>query len=262
MTEEIDPSRLEFEDTFDDPSLDLAKWIPHYLPQWSSRERAAARYKVGDGSLRLQITEDQEPWCHDLDDDVRVSSLQTGLFAGPLGSRIGQHRFNPDAVVTEEQRNTRLYTPHYGRIELQAKALDDPYSMVALWLIGYEDEPARSGEICVCEMFGRDVLPDRASDRARRAPLRRPRPYRRLLGGDASHRRARVPRLCRRLDARAGLVLRGRGAMSGRFCRHPPIRCSSCSASTSSPHRGAEPPVGAYPKEFVVDYVRGYRLDA
>ena len=34
--------------------------------------------------------------------------------------------------------------------------------MVALWLIGYEDEPERSAEICVCEIFGRDVGPDRA----------------------------------------------------------------------------------------------------
>ena len=32
--------------------------------------------------------------------------------------------------------------------------------MVALWLIGYEDEPDRSGEICVCEIFGRDAAPN------------------------------------------------------------------------------------------------------
>jgi beta-glucanase (GH16 family) len=34
--------------------------------------------------------------------------------------------------------------------------------MVALWLIGYEDEPERSAEICVCEIFGRDVGPREA----------------------------------------------------------------------------------------------------
>jgi hypothetical protein len=28
-----------------------------------------------------------------------VSSLQTGVFAGPVGSAIGQHRFHPEAVV-------------------------------------------------------------------------------------------------------------------------------------------------------------------
>ena len=71
-----------------------------------------------------------------------MSSLQTGVFAGAVGSRLGQQRFNDDAVVREAQRNMRLYTPQYGFFELRAKAIDDPRSMVALWMIGYEDEPA------------------------------------------------------------------------------------------------------------------------
>jgi hypothetical protein len=37
----------EFEDRFEGPELDARKWLPHYLPQWSSRERASARYEVG-----------------------------------------------------------------------------------------------------------------------------------------------------------------------------------------------------------------------
>ena len=86
--------------------------------------------------------------------------MQTGAFAGPFGSAIGQHRFNPAAVVREAQRNVRLYTPLYGRVELRAAATDDANSMVALWMIGYEDAPERSAEICVCEIFGRDVTPD------------------------------------------------------------------------------------------------------
>jgi hypothetical protein len=153
---------LEFEDDFDGGTLDQTRWLPYYLPQWSTRERAAARYEVAGGCLWLLIEADQEPWCPDLDGEVRVSSLQTGLFAGPLGSAVGQHRFNPDAVVTEEQQNVRLYTPQYGLIELRARATDDPRSMVALWMIGYEDEPAHSAEICVCEIFGRDVAPGQA----------------------------------------------------------------------------------------------------
>ena len=147
----------EFEDVFEGDSLDPGKWIPHYLPQWSTRERSAARYEVGGGVLRLRIEAGQEPWCPELDGDVRVSSLQTGVFAGPLGSRVGQHRFHPEAVVREEQENVRLYTPWYGRIETRLQALADPRCMVALWLIGYEDEPERSAELCVCEIFGRDV---------------------------------------------------------------------------------------------------------
>ena len=153
---------LEFEDTFDGATLDTGRWLPYYLAHWSSRERSAARYELGGGCLRLLIEADQEPWCPELDGEVRVSSLQTGQFSGALGSAAGQHRFSPNAVVREEQAPARLYTPLYGRIELRARATDDPDAMVALWLIGYEDEPDRSGEICVCELFGRDVSADRA----------------------------------------------------------------------------------------------------
>jgi hypothetical protein len=154
---------LEFEETFEGPTLQLDRWLPYYLPQWSGRERSAARYALVDGCLRLLITADQQPWCPELDGEMRVSSLQTGVFAGAAGSTTGQHRFSPGAVVREEQPSTRLYTPHYGRIELRAKALDDPRSMVALWMIGFEDEPERSAEICICEIFGRDVHEDSAA---------------------------------------------------------------------------------------------------
>jgi len=138
---------LAFEDAFGGDQLDLDRWVPHYLPQWSSRERAAARFGLGDGFLRLRIEADQEPWCPELDGEIRVSSLQTGVFAGPPGSTVGQHRFDPRAVVREAQENRRLYTPQYGRIELRAKASEDPSTMVALWMIGYADEPDRSAEI-------------------------------------------------------------------------------------------------------------------
>jgi beta-glucanase (GH16 family) len=66
-------------------------------------------------------------------------------------------------VVREEQQTARLYTPQYGFFEIRARFPDDPHTMAALWMIGYEDEPARSAEICVAEIFGRDVRPDGAA---------------------------------------------------------------------------------------------------
>jgi Glycosyl hydrolases family 16 len=133
------------------------------LPQWSSREQSAARYEVDGACLHLLIEEEQQPWCPELDGVTRVSSLQTGVFAGPLGSTVGQHRFNPDAVVREEQDDARLFTPQYGIFALRARAVADADAMVALWMIGYEDRPERSAEICVCEIFGRDVARDGVS---------------------------------------------------------------------------------------------------
>jgi hypothetical protein len=152
----------EFEDTFEGSELDRSKWLPYYLPHWSSRERTAARHEVGGGLLRLRIEPGQAPWCPEFDGDVRASSLQTGVFAGPVGSGTGQLRFKPGLVVREQQEPERLYTPQYGLIEIRCRATGDPKAMVALWMIGYEDEPERSGEICVCEIFGRDVGPDGA----------------------------------------------------------------------------------------------------
>ena len=160
----LDRSRYvtEFEDRFDGEALDRRRWLPYYLPQWSSRERSAARYALRDGTLRLRIERDQPPWCPELDGELRVSNLQTGVFSGPAGSTVGQHRFHPDAVVREPQNPERLYTPRHALIEIRCRALDDPRAMVALWLIGFEDAPERSAEICVCEIFGRDVGPDGA----------------------------------------------------------------------------------------------------
>jgi hypothetical protein len=150
---------LEAEDRFDRPVLDERLWIPYYLPHWGSRVASAARYTVGGGALRLLIEPDQEPWSPELTGHLRVSSLQTGVFAGPVGSTIGQHRFQKGLVVREAQRNVALYTPQYGLFELRASAIGDPANMVALWMIGYENEPTRSAEICICEIFGRDVGP-------------------------------------------------------------------------------------------------------
>jgi hypothetical protein len=153
---------LEFEDDFDGPDLDRSRWLPHHLPQWSSTAQSAARYELADGCLHLRIDADQQPWCPEFDGDTRVSSVQTGVFAGPPGSTIGQHRFEPDVVVREAQASRRLYTPQYGAFVLRARADLDPDSMAALWMIGYEDEPERSGEICICEIFGSDVTADAA----------------------------------------------------------------------------------------------------
>lgn len=151
--------RLEFADEFNGEDLDPARWLAAHLPQWSSRSQAAARYRVGDGQLVLQIVEDQGPWCPEFDGATKVSSLQTGVYAGAAGSGVGQHRFNPRVVVREPQPPARLYTPLYGYFEMRAKAVADHRNMVALWMIGYEEAPERSGEICICEIFGSDVQP-------------------------------------------------------------------------------------------------------
>jgi hypothetical protein len=156
-----EPYALVLDERFDGDTLDTDVWFPHYLPHWSTREASAARWSVADGALRLRVDADQPAWAPELEGGMRVSALQTGSFSGPVGSTVGQHRTN-DAAVVRETLDLRLLLPHYGRLEITAQVGDDPSAMGALWLIGHEDVPARSAEICVFEVFGRDVGPDRS----------------------------------------------------------------------------------------------------
>lgn len=254
-----DGPELEFEDSFDGGTLDPNRWLPYYLPHWSSRERAAARYAIGGGALRLLIEADQLPWCPEFDGDVRVSSLQTGAFAGPIGGPVGQHRFNPEALVREAQPNLRLYAPRRGRIELRARASDDPHVMVAFWLIGYEDEPDRSAEICICEIFGRDVGPESATVGMGVHPFGDP-----CIVDDFSRETLAI-------DAREFHVYAADWTPHGVTFSVDGDSVKVVEQSPAYPmqlmlniyeFRPAEPdvPMGLYPKEFVVDYVRGYRL--
>jgi hypothetical protein len=49
---------VEVDERFDRDHLDERLWLHHYLPHWSSREAAAARFDVGGGELRLRIDAD------------------------------------------------------------------------------------------------------------------------------------------------------------------------------------------------------------
>ena len=130
-------------------------WIPHYLPQWSSRADSAATYAVAGGELRLTIPVEQGLWCGDTHDEpLRVSCIQSGVFAGPLGSSVGQLRFRDDVIVREEQPTMWGYTPLFGRVDVRMRGIITPRSMFAFWMSGIEDEPERCGEICVAEIFG------------------------------------------------------------------------------------------------------------
>ena len=130
-------------------------WLPFYLPQWSSRARTATR--VSFDPLELRIDEDQLPWSSEFGGPLRVSNLQTGVRSGPVGSTSGQHPFRDDLIVREHQPEQRTYTPHFGLIEARVSAIADPDCMVALWMIGFEEQPEQSGEICIFEIFGREV---------------------------------------------------------------------------------------------------------
>jgi hypothetical protein len=150
---------LQFHDEFEGPNLDTEKWFPFYLPHWSSREQTRPNYYFEDSNLVLLITKEQQPWCPEFDGEVRCSSIQTGEFAGPVGSKVGQLQFNSACVVREAQANVKTYTPQYGYFELRAKGVNTGANHVTLWMIGYEESPEESGEILVFELVGPQAGP-------------------------------------------------------------------------------------------------------
>jgi hypothetical protein len=147
-----------FRDDFDGHDLDRSVWIPHYLPQWSSRAASAATYEVAGSELRLAIPPDRGLWCpDDHEEPLRVSGIQSGVFSGEVGSTVGQQPFRDGLVVREKQAPQWGWTPHYGRLEVRARMDLTARSMASVWMVGIEDEPQRSGEICIFEVFGEAI---------------------------------------------------------------------------------------------------------
>jgi Glycosyl hydrolases family 16 len=144
--------------------LDRSVWVPYYLPHWSSRAASAATYAVRDGELRLSIPPDQGLWCEGVHErPLRVSGVQSANFSGPVGSTVGGQPFREGLLVREEQDEFWGYTPRYGQVEIRARGIITPRSMVAFWMSGIEDTPQHSGEICVMEVFG-DAVRDGSAD--------------------------------------------------------------------------------------------------
>ena len=142
-----------FDENFDAPVLDPGRWVDHYLPHWTTPDRSAARYRLGDEGLELRIDADQPAWVPD--DGTRASNLQTGTWSGPFGSPRGQHRYRTGLAVVTPQPSRRLFTPAGGRFEATLRARADPTTMLAFWLVGFEEDgDEQSGELCVVELFG------------------------------------------------------------------------------------------------------------
>jgi hypothetical protein len=154
-----DSPQPPFEDDFDGPDLDRSRWLPTYLPAWSSRAATTASYVVRDSSLRLFIPPEQGLWCpDDHEPPLRVSGLQSGSWSGPVGSTRGQQRFREGQVVREEQPRFEGWLPRSGRVAVRCAMTLSHRSMAALWLSGFEDDPGQEqcGELCVVEVFGKD----------------------------------------------------------------------------------------------------------
>jgi hypothetical protein len=146
---------LDFSDEFDAGSLDTTKWFPHMLPHWGGSMASRARYSMDNSSLKLLIERSQTPWIPGRDGGDRASNLQTGHFSGPIGSGVGQFKFDPALVVMEDIAPFRSYTPTYGYFEIRLRAVSAVGYHTALWMIGWDGNQA--GEIRCFEIHGANI---------------------------------------------------------------------------------------------------------
>lgn len=152
---------------FEGSDLDRTTWLTSYLPVWSSTAASAATYTVENGRLTLRIPPDQALWCAgDHEPPLRVSGIQSGAYSGPVASTRGQQRFREGQVVREAQPRFEGWLPSSGRVAIRCAMSLSPRSMAAMWLSGFEDDEAQEqcGELCVVEVFGKDVDPGRSAE--------------------------------------------------------------------------------------------------
>ena len=148
------PGPTAVDERFATPPEDRG-WTLAYLPAWSSRAAAAASARTGPDGLHLTVPAEHPVWCPgDHVPPLRVSAAQSGSWSGPVGSTRGQQPFRAGQTVREEQPARWACTPREGRVEVTCRATIGPGSMFSAWLVGIEDVPERSGELCVVEVFG------------------------------------------------------------------------------------------------------------
>jgi hypothetical protein len=149
-----------FREDFDGDRLDPAVWDPHYLPHWGTRAGTAAHYSVGDGRLRLSIPPGHPLWCPDQHPTpLRASGIASGAHSGPVGSTVGGQPFLDQQTVREEQPRLVGWLPRRGEVAVRCRMEISHRSMAAVWLSGFQESPEESGELCLVEVFGKEVVP-------------------------------------------------------------------------------------------------------
>jgi hypothetical protein len=154
-----------FVDDFEGPDLDTSLWLPHYLPMWSSREATLASYRLESSCLVLDIPPGRGRWLpEDHHPPLRLSGVQSGNRSGPVGSTSGQQAVYDGQRVREAQATFTGHLQDRGHLEVRCRMTISPRSMAALWLCGFEEQPDHCGEICVTEVFGKDVTPGQSAE--------------------------------------------------------------------------------------------------
>lgn len=139
---------LNFQEEFDEESLDPSKFSDVYLPHWSNPELVKANYSIGDGKIRLLIDQFQPGWMENT--NQQISSIQTGM-------KDGLHIWDSSLGITGHTPAVDNYATKYGYFELRAKAQKGGGIHSAWWMIGTQNQYDKSAEVDIFEILGKDI---------------------------------------------------------------------------------------------------------
>ncbi|MET7760328.1 glycoside hydrolase family 16 protein [Streptomyces sp. NPDC005389] len=141
---------LDFQEEFDGGTLDTNKWLPSYLPHWTSTpENAKARYTIADGVLTERLDADTPAWNAQYDGTVKISSIQTY-------NKDWWHKFNESMPNDHHEPDFNGYSTKYGYFEIRAKNSNvGGGGHQAFWMVGTEDTTSANAnsEIDMIETF-------------------------------------------------------------------------------------------------------------
>jgi hypothetical protein len=144
---------LDFQEEFDGTTLDTNKWLPYYLPHWTTsadRELGAkARFTIANGALQERIDADTPAWNPTYDSTVKISSIQTY-------EKDNWHKFNGSMPNNHHEADFNGYSTMYGYFEMRAKNANvGGGGHQAWWMVGTEDTSSASAnpEIDIVETF-------------------------------------------------------------------------------------------------------------
>ncbi len=139
---------LDFNEEFNDDSLDTNKFSDLYLTHWTDEERAKANYYLDGDKIHLMIDQNQAGWRDGT--KQQISSIQTGM-------RDGLHIFDSSLDIGGHHKAVDNYGTKYGYFEIRAKAQRGSGIHSAWWMVGDQGDYKKSSEVDIFEILGKDV---------------------------------------------------------------------------------------------------------
>lgn len=161
VTDSDTPSKpgylLTASDEFNNDDVNHGLFSDRYLEHWSVSPGTKAKYEVSDGTLKLKILPDQQPWDPIFDSDTKVSSLQTY-------EKDYIHKWTDYKDIAQSVPPFRGFIQKYGYFEIRAKAALGGGVHSAWWMTGVnQDQPEgkhaksrETGEVDIFEILGRN----------------------------------------------------------------------------------------------------------